>query len=44
MSSYPSQIRVATLRWDTEEEAAGAPQRIGDMLALIASSREYQFG
>ncbi len=32
------------LRWDTEEEAAGAPQRIGDMLALIASSREYQFG
>ena len=31
------------LRWDTKEAADAAPQRVGDMLALIASSREYQF-
>ena len=31
------------LRWDTDEAAGAAPQRIGDMLALIASTREYQF-
>jgi uncharacterized protein (DUF1800 family) len=31
------------LRWDTKEAADVAPQRVGDMLALIASSREYQF-
>ena len=31
------------LRWDTEEACSTSAQRVGDMLALIASSREYQF-
>ena len=28
----------------TEEEYAGFSQRVGDTLALIAATREYQFG
>ena len=31
------------LRWDTEENARASEQRVGVMLALIASSRDYQF-
>ena len=31
------------LRWNTEEEAIVSARRVGDMLAQIASSREYQF-
>ena len=31
------------LRWDTEEESSTSAQRVGDMLALIAASGEYQF-
>ena len=31
------------LRWDTEEASAGSARRVGDLLALIAASREYQF-
>ena len=31
------------LRWDTADSALGSSQRVGDMLALIAASREYQF-
>ena len=31
------------LRWDTEEACSTSARRVGDMLALIASSREYQF-
>ena len=29
--------------WKTEEEHAGASRRIGELLALIAGTREYQF-
>ena len=32
------------LKWDTEEARSTSAQRVGDMLALIASTREYQFG
>ena len=32
------------LTWDTEEARISSAQRVGDMLALIASTREYQFG
>ena len=32
------------LRWDTEEIIEASAQRIGDMLGLIGSTREYQFG
>ena len=32
------------LSWDTEEARGASAQRVGDMLALIASTREYQFG
>ena len=31
------------LRWDTEEVSKRSAQRVGDMLALISASREYQF-
>ncbi len=31
------------LRWDTEENARESEQKVGLMLALIASSRDYQF-
>jgi len=31
------------LRWGTEEERSASVQRVGDTLALIASTREYQF-
>ena len=31
------------LNWDTEEECSASARRVGDMLALIVSSREYQF-
>ena len=31
------------LLWDTEEASSTSARRVGDMLALIAASREYQF-
>ena len=31
------------LRWDTDEVSSNSARRIGDMLGLIAASREYQF-
>ena len=31
------------LRWDTEQECSASEKRIGILLALIASSRDYQF-
>ena len=31
------------LRWDSEEASSASDQRVGDMLALIAASREFQF-
>ncbi len=31
------------LRWDTEEDAKQSEQKVGLMLALIASSRDFQF-
>ena len=31
------------LRWDTQEGSSRSAQRVGDLLALIAASREYQF-
>ena len=35
--------RGGELRWHTEEESRASAQIIGDMLGLIASTREYQF-
>ena len=35
--------RGGHLRWDTEEASSASSRRVGDMLALIASAREYQF-
>ena len=32
------------MRWDTEEASHASARRVGDMLSLIASAREYQFG
>ena len=32
------------LRWDTEEQCGSAARRVAEVLQLIASSREYQFG
>ena len=32
------------LRWDTEEHARESEKQVGVMLALIAASRDYQFG
>ena len=29
--------------WETEEDYAGVSRRIGELLALIAGTREYQF-
>ena len=31
------------VRWDTEESSNTSTRRVGDMLALIVASREYQF-
>ena len=31
------------IRWDTEEASGTSARRVGDMLALIAASREFQF-
>ena len=31
------------LSWDTEESSRASAQKVGDMLALIVASREYQF-
>ena len=31
------------LRWDTDEEAGQSAQSVGQLLALIAAAREYQF-
>ena len=33
-----------TLRWDTESEASASTQRVSEMLQLIVSLREYQYG
>jgi hypothetical protein len=35
--------RDGALSWDSETAEAASARRIGDMLALIVSSREYQF-
>ena len=32
-----------SLDWGTDEKSAQSEQRVADMLALIAASREYQF-
>ena len=31
------------LRWDTEEDVNTSARRVGEVLAMIAASREYQF-
>ena len=31
------------LRWDTEQAVEASAQRVGDMLALVTSTKEYQF-
>ena len=31
------------VRWDTEQASTASARRVGDMLALIAASREFQF-
>ncbi|MCH8184605.1 MAG: DUF1800 domain-containing protein [Chloroflexi bacterium] len=33
-----------SISWATEEDYARSSRRVGDMLALIAATREYQFG
>jgi hypothetical protein len=33
-----------TMSWATNEEYATSAQRVGDMLALIAATTDYQFG
>ena len=35
--------REGDLRWDTEEASTTSARRVGDILALIAASREFQF-
>ena len=35
--------RKGDLNWDTQETSSVSSQRVGDMLALITASREYQF-
>ena len=35
--------QAGELQWDTEGSASTSAQRVGDMLALIAASTEYQF-
>ena len=32
------------ITWDTEEEYSSFSRRVGEMLGLIAATREYQFG
>ena len=32
------------IRWDTEEDAAASTERVGELLQLIASTKEYQYG
>ena len=36
--------QAGRVRWDTEEAASTSARRVTEMLQLIASSREYQFG
>ena len=38
-----AQQQGGDLRWDTDQVSSNSAQRIGDMLALIAASREFQF-
>ena len=38
-----AQQQGGDLRWDTDDVSSNSARRIGDMLALIAASREYQF-
>ncbi len=33
-----------SVSWATDEEYTRSARRVGDMLALIAATREYQFG
>jgi hypothetical protein len=40
--SYAS--RDGDIRWNDDESQQASARRVGDMLALIASTREYQFG
>ena len=35
--------QAGELQWDSDESAGASAQRVGDMLALIAASTEYQF-
>jgi hypothetical protein len=32
-----------TLRWDTAQDASTSSKRVGEMLQLIASLREFQY-
>ena len=32
------------IRWDTEEDATASTERVGELLQLIASTKEYQYG
>ena len=35
--------QAGELRWDTEEASSASGRRVGDMMAMIAASREFQF-
>ena len=36
--------QAGEVRWDTEGASSTSTRRVAEMLQLIASSREYQFG
>ena len=36
-------VQWGALRWDTEEEAAASTEKVGELLQLIASIKEYQY-
>ena len=36
--------QLGNLNWDTEEDAAASTERVGELLQLIASTKEYQYG
>ena len=42
LTSYAS--RDGDVQWNDEDSRQASARRVGDMLALIASTREYQFG
>ena len=35
---------AGTVRWDTEDEVKASTQRVAELLQLIVSAKEYQFG